>query len=288
MGRHLFVLLILVIVHIQSGIAAASDPGRDSFCTQKWYLFIERKVATGDGQGHGPDLGSDEWQSVVEFKLGIRGKADVPQRNSDAWCRYIDRSVRNSHQGSVENGKTAIAKNVAAPSFPCGSVQPGSIEAMVCADAELAALDRKLAEVFAAASKKAINEHPPFLKAEQRGWIKGRNDCWKSNNQRECVQEAYSHRIIELQARYRLVRFNGPYRFVCDGDPGNEVVTTFFQTEPPTLIAERGDETSFMIVQPSGSGTRYMGRNETFWEHQGEALITWGYGQKEMRCKRAQ
>ena len=24
---------------------------------------------------------------------------------------------------------------------------------------------------------------------------------------------------------------------------------------------------------------------ESLWEHQGEAIITWGYGTKEMRCK---
>jgi len=42
-----------------------------------------------------------------------------------------------------------------------------------------------------------------------------------------------------------------------------------------------------MFQQPSGSGTKYQGRNETFWEHQGEALITWGYGSPEMKCKKA-
>ena len=288
MGRYLFMILIILLVQVQLGAAASSGTRKDGFCTQEWYRLIEEKVATGDGQGHGPDRGSGEWQSVVEFKLGIRGKVDVPQRNSDAWCRYIDRIVRNSHQGNAENGKTPISKKGVAPSFACSTVRPGSIEAMVCANAELAALDRKLAEVFTAASRKAINEHPPLLKAEQRGWIKGRNDCWKSSNQRDCVQEAYSHRIAELQAKYRMVPFNGPVRFVCNGNPANEVVTTFFQTEPPTLIAERGDGISFMILQPSGSGSRYMGRNETFWEHQGEAMITWGYGQAEMRCKKAQ
>ena len=29
-------------------------------------------------------------QPVIEFRLGIRGNADVPDRNSDAWCRYIN------------------------------------------------------------------------------------------------------------------------------------------------------------------------------------------------------
>jgi uncharacterized protein len=155
---------------------------------------------------------------------------------------------------------------------------------MVCKDKGLAALDRKLAEVFAAASKKAVNEHPPLLKAEQRGWIKGRNDCWKSGDRRKCVEDNYRLRIAELQARYRLVPGNGSVTYACDGDPKNEVVVTYFQTDPPTLIAERGDQVSLMYLQPSGSGAKYQGRNESLWEHQGEAAITWGYGSPEMRC----
>jgi uncharacterized protein len=171
------------------------------------------------------------------------------------------------------------------PSFDCAKVEAASIEEMVCKDQGLAALDRKLAEVFAAASKKAVNEHPPLLKAEQRGWIKGRNDCWKSKERRKCVEDNYRSRIAELQARYRLVPGIGPFTWTCDGDPKNEVVVTFFKTDPATLIAERGDQVSLMFVQPSGSGTRYQGRNESYWEHQGEAVITWGYGAPEMRCR---
>ena len=60
----------------------------------------------------------------------------------------------------------------------------------------------------------------------------------------------------------------------------------FFQTDPQTLIAERGDQVSLMYLQPSGSGSKYQGRNETLWEKAGEAIITWGYGSPEMRCKR--
>ena len=285
MNRVLIVLFVILIFQVQPGHAGTSSPDKGGFCTQEWYRFIDTKVATGDGRGHGPDIGSTEWQSAVEFKLGIRGKAEVPQRNSDAWCHHIDQIVRSSRIEEAKSGKNSHSAKAGAPSFACNSVKPGSIEAMVCADAELSNLDRKLAEVFAAASKKATNEHPPVLKAEQRGWIKGRNDCWKSENQRGCVQEEYTRRIAELQARYRLVPFNGPVRFVCNGNPANEIITTFFQTEPPTMIAERGDETSFMILQPSGSGTRYQGRNETFWEHQGAATITWGYGQPEMQCE---
>jgi uncharacterized protein len=220
---------------------------------------------------------------VIEFRLGIRGQPGLPARDSEAWCRRIDELVRArspANQGSSEAAKSS------GPSFACNKVEAGSIEAMICADAQLSALDRKLSGVYAAAAKKAANEHPPVLKAEQRGWIKGRNECWKSDDKRKCVQQAYVQRIAELQARYRLVPGIGPARFACDGNPANEVVATFFKTEPPTLIAERGDSVSLMFLQPSGSGARYQGRNETFWEHQGEATITWGYGAPEMRCKK--
>jgi uncharacterized protein len=170
------------------------------------------------------------------------------------------------------------------PSFDCGKVKTGSIEEMICKDDGLVALDRKLAEVYAAASQKAVNEHPPVLKAEQRGWIKGRNDCWKSGDRRRCVEDNYRLRIAELQAKYRLVPGNGPITYGCDGNPKSEVVVTFFKTDPPTLIAERGDQVSLMYLQPSASGAKYQGRNESLWEHHGEATITWGYGSPEMRC----
>ncbi|WP_371263928.1 MliC family protein [Nitrosomonas sp. Nm58] len=48
-------------------------------------------------------------------------------------------------------------------------------------------------------------------------------------------------------------------------------MTTFFQTDPPTLIAERGDQVSLMYLQPSASGSKYQGRNESLWEHKGGA-----------------
>jgi len=172
------------------------------------------------------------------------------------------------------------------PSFSCNKVDSGSIEEMICKDSGLSALDRKLSEVYAATSRKAANEHPPVLKAEQRGWIKGRNECWKSEDKRGCVENEYRRRIAELQAKYRLVAGRGPVSFACDGDPRNEVIVTFFKTDPPTLIAERGDSVSLMYLQPSGSGAKYQGRNEIFWEHQAEAMVTWGYGAAQMRCKR--
>ena len=155
---------------------------------------------------------------------------------------------------------------------------------MVCQDPRLSVLDRKLNQVFSAAKLKVEDTKLPTLKAEQRGWIKGRDDCWRAEELQQCVDKSYLYRIAELQALYRLVPTTGPVRYLCDAATADEVAVTFFRTDPPTLIAEYGDSTALMHVQPSGSGAKYQGRNETFWEHQGEALITWGYDAAEMRC----
>lgn len=173
------------------------------------------------------------------------------------------------------------------PSFDCSKVESGSIEARVCQSDELSALDRQLAEVYAAATKKAVNQQPPILKAEQRGWIKGRNECWKAREKNQCIQDSYQQRIAELQARYQLIPGNGPIAFVCDGDTRNQVIATFYPTEPATLIAERGDSVSLMYQVVSASGAKYEGRNELFWEHQGEATIRWGFEAPEMHCKKS-
>jgi uncharacterized protein len=181
-----------------------------------------------------------------------------------------------------------VARPAAAqgPSYDCTKAT-ASMEKLVCGDQQLSALDRQLAEVYAAATKKAANEHPPTLKATQRGWVKGRDDCWKGQDQRACVKGQYEDRIVELQATYRLLPPTATVRYACDGNPANEVVATYFPTSPPSATVEHGDETSLMLAQPMASGTKYVGRNETLSEHQGVVEVVWGYGAPVMKCRKA-
>lgn len=270
---------VCFVVALLAGLAptvcgAAPGTHEPKLCSPAWNQMVEKKLATGDGRGHGPDIGCDEWKYVVEFKLGLRGKSGIPAHNSIAWCAYIDKHLR-SQSPAQANG----------PAFACDKADTGSIAAMICGDGDLSALDRKLAGVYATALKKAANEHPPRLKAGQRGWLKGRDDCWKNLDKRACVRSAYVRRIAELQAAYRMVPGRGPFSYACNGNPANKVIATFFQTDPPTLVAEHGDSMSLMFQQPSGSGARYQGRNESFWEHHGEAAVVWGYGAPAMKCK---
>ncbi|GIU17518.1 hypothetical protein TUM4644_02880 [Shewanella colwelliana] len=187
-------------------------------------------------------------------------------------------------QADVPRNNTQPNQADASPSYHCDSASLSSIESLICQTPQLAMLDRQLADVYSLATAKAHNEHPPVLKAEQQGWIKGRNDCWKSDDKANCVALNYQSRIVELQARYRLVESSGPFYYRCDNQAANEVVVTYFNTAPTSLIAEYGDSVSLMVSQPSASGAKYQGQNEQLWEHHGEALITWGYQAPQMKC----
>lgn len=254
-------------------------------CTAAWYDSVNAAVQTGDGQGHGPDVGSDEWKSVVEFRLGVRGDPDVPERDTPAWCQYIQTLVEPP-SAFIANASVASSSLASAtgPSFACSEATPGTIEALICIDTELSALDRKLASVFAAAIAQTPVDETAMLRAEQRGWIKGRDACWQDTDRRSCVESEYSRRIAELQVTYQLVNKIGPLSMTCNTSPASELVVTFFASETPTMIAEYNDSHSLMYLQPSASGTRYQGRNESYWEHQGVATVTWGYEAAEMQC----
>lgn len=167
------------------------------------------------------------------------------------------------------------------PSYDCSAKLDSSIEELICRDVSLAALDRQMAEVFAAASKTQLAQQDKYFKASQRGWIKGRNDCWKADDKRQCVVDRYRQRISELQIQYRLVPITGSATYLCDG---LVVTATYFATEPSALLARYKGEESIMRVTRSASGSHYVGRNESIWEHQGEATIVWGYGAPEMYC----
>jgi membrane-bound inhibitor of C-type lysozyme len=90
--------------------------------------------------------------------------------------------------------------------------------------------------------------------------------------------------VAELEAIFALAPSLGPVNFTCDDAGASSVTVVFFETNPATMLATRGNDTALLFIQPSGSGAKYQGQTVTFWEHQGEALITWGHDTKAMRC----
>jgi len=178
----------------------------------------------------------------------------------------------------------ALALAQTNPSFDCSQKLTSSVEQRICKEPKLAALDRQLADVYAAAQAKATEADKQALTASQRGWIKGRNDCWKNTDVPACVAVAYHDRISELQARYALIPAVGTGRYLCAGPPAQELTAEFFETDPPTAMIQFSGATQFMRVARSGSGARYAGGNRQFWEHQGVATLRWNASGKELSC----
>ncbi|WP_082176469.1 DUF1131 family protein [Pseudaestuariivita atlantica] len=87
--------------------------------------------------------------------------------------------------------------STAGPSFDCARAE-GSIETLICSDATLAGLDRALSTAYAQSLDTATMGQRKTLRAFQRGWIRARNECWKSGDPRRCVEALYQDRIAEL------------------------------------------------------------------------------------------
>ncbi|NKF51713.1 hypothetical protein G3R49_14195 [Shewanella sp. WXL01] len=62
-------------------------------CTYEVLEKLEQGLSSQDGHGHGPDIGSDEWFGVIEFKLDIQSNASLPERGTDKWCDYMHQQM---------------------------------------------------------------------------------------------------------------------------------------------------------------------------------------------------
>ncbi|MGS0825682.1 MliC family protein [Shewanella sp. 0m-8] len=175
---------------------------------------------------------------------------------------------------AVDSAATVDGHQHVAPAFDCAKAQ-GQVETLICNDPELAALDQKMAQVYQAAVVNIPAAEQP--KAMQRGWIKGRNDCWKGLDVRECVLQNYQSRIIELQIQGGLLEVPAAVVFDCDNHP--QITAVFYtQLDPVTAVftfssEKMGEQQLLATNVRSGSGAKYQGRNFEFWEHQGEASV---------------
>ncbi|MBE7526473.1 MAG: META and DUF4377 domain-containing protein [Burkholderiales bacterium] len=61
-------------------------------CTEAEFAAIEARLDTSDGQGHGPDIGSGEWQYSVMYRLGLKPE-QLPATGSPDWCEAIQRAL---------------------------------------------------------------------------------------------------------------------------------------------------------------------------------------------------
>lgn len=84
-------ITLLISLSLTSCVNKKQEKQKSQECTKSWYHKAEAKMPTGDEHGHGPDIGSDEWKSVIEHRIGIKGNKIVPSIKSKEWCSYIDK-----------------------------------------------------------------------------------------------------------------------------------------------------------------------------------------------------
>lgn len=171
------------------------------------------------------------------------------------------------------------------PTFDCAKAQ-GEVEKLICSDPSLGTLDRMLDDVYKAATAKASGTLAKQLHAEQRGWVKGRNDCWKASEKtwitaswtvdtvKGCVEAQYRLRTSELQSVWRLVPPKTVF-YACQNNPANEVVVNFFETDPATIRLERGDRTVTMWRMGTPGNERYEGQNVSLVHKGNEVKVSW-------------
>lgn len=164
---------------------------------------------------------------------------------------------------------------LASPSFDC-SKAAGEVEKLICRDQSLARLDQELSEVYDQAIVNIPGTEHTTIRAMQRGWIKGRNDCWKAEDVRACVEASYHTRIVELQITGGLLVVPDYTSLVCNQQQNIPFTTVFYnQTNPPSAVLTWGNDQVIAFIQHSASGARYTAPGVEFWSHQGEATVDW-------------
>ncbi len=173
----------------------------------------------------------------------------------------------------------------AAPSYDCSKAS-GEVEQTICQEPELQRLDNKLHDAYQAAIKQVSGEEKRLLRAFQRGWIKGRNDCWKSDRLGQCVEDNYKTRITELEIQTGKVKAPEPVTFQCKTQ--NLMVYFYNDTEVPVAVINElnpstPDKQILAFISRSASGAKYEAQNLTFWTKGDEATLI-RYGQPDEIC----
>lgn len=183
------------------------------------------------------------------------------------------------------------------PSFDCSKAE-SSAEKAVCESRQLAGFDRELSRLYelALATPDLDKERADNLKAYQRGWVKGRNDCWKATIGLEnCVAEQYANRIHELRRGYANSRSDddsgissGPLAYQCDGLDAL-VSAVFVRSETPVVSLSWRENWRVLASSPSASGAKYEAGTIDdgvvgFWTKGDEAVMTRS-GESDLRCR---
>lgn len=175
----------------------------------------------------------------------------------------------------------------------------GQAQQLVCTDAQLSAIAREADRLYRLIQAQPDQNASEPLIDNQRGWATYRDNCWKSDELRQCVVNSYVARIASF--RSQLASRNeeagissGPVNFLCE-DAKRELVATFVRNNPGFLYLNSHGPNRIRSFPISGltlagvesaTGAKYEGRIDGdawfFWTNGSEATLTGGG--VERRC----
>ena len=173
-----------------------------------------------------------------------------------AGCDLKPVDNRASDNKPVVTTPTAGERQIKA-SFDCG-VARGQAQELICADANLAAMDREVAQLAGLAVEPAA----------QANWAMDRDECWKADQLRECVMAASALQIHRLRQGSDVARSRdaegisvGPVAYRCTGI-ATPVSATFINSDPGAVALEWAGQSLALDHVEAASGARYEGRWE--------------------------
>ncbi len=88
-------LTFFIMLLPRTALASATDPAdRPPEAWTAWAKWAEKLHPVTDKQGHGPDIGSDEWSGALDKQLKIRDAAGHgPDVGSDEWRRAVEKKL---------------------------------------------------------------------------------------------------------------------------------------------------------------------------------------------------
>lgn len=151
-------------------------------------------VAVDGIAGPGTRAALRRFNSDTGAPTGASDRAD-----QDALFRVRHVHFRNFDRNAAGRAPAAGgAAGGAKPSFDCRKAG-NAAERAICADGNLAALDRKMAATYRSVSRRVSGANKTRLRREQRGWLAERNRC---GGNRGCINNLYRLRLDYLEGAY--------------------------------------------------------------------------------------
>ncbi|MBS0287698.1 MAG: DUF1311 domain-containing protein [Proteobacteria bacterium] len=220
-----------------------------------------------------------DWQNLNEEQ-----KSKV---KNDIWCKIAYHEI----EGWVQNKDLTEDNKSKLPTYNCAKVK-SEIETLICNYQELIDLDYFLTKVYEQALTKAskIDDHPKQavqeLKATQRGWVKGRNDCWKEMGAKyQCVKSNYEQRIAYLQVKWALIPSESVNRYFCQSNRGEFTVSLFLTQPIKGAAVEYGDKTKIFLQIDNKDRSRFDGEFGSYFElRDKEGIFLWEQSTEPLKC----